>query len=136
MHFVDMDMYDYKVFKSLTQPLLCDYVTAFRDRKLPVLVQEAFRRLLSTSLVVKNIYFHATRAQEVDSTNWKEIKNQRKCLSTVAGPENKQTAISYIFSDNKRSPHLRHMTHQYLNLDFEEYMFYMKPLKERMRRPF
>ena len=95
MHFVDMDMYDYKVFKSLTQPLLCDYVTAFRDSKLPVLVQEAFRRLLSTSLVVKNIYFHATRAQEVDSTNWKEIKSQRKCLSSVAGSENKQTAISY-----------------------------------------
>ena len=88
MHFVDKDMYDYKVFKSLTQPLLCDYVTAFRDSKLPVLVQEAFRRLLSTSLVVKNIYFHATRAQEVDSTNWKEIKSQRKCLSSVSGPEN------------------------------------------------
>ena len=66
MHFVDMDVYDYKVFKSLTQPLLCDYVTAFRDSKLPVLVQEAFRRLLSTSLVVKNIYFHATRTQEVE----------------------------------------------------------------------
>ena len=93
MHFVDMDMYDYKVFKSLTQPLLCDYVTAFRDSKLPVLVQEAFRRLLSTSLVVKNIYFHATRAQEVDSTNWKEIK---KKFSSVAGPKNKQTAISFL----------------------------------------
>ena len=33
------------------------------------------------------------RIQEVDSINWKEIKSQRKCLSSVAGPENKQKNI-------------------------------------------
>ena len=33
-------------------------------------------------------FVSATRTQEVDSTNWKEIKSQRKCLSSVSGPEN------------------------------------------------
>ena len=38
----------------------------------------------------------ATRTQEVDSTNWKEIKSQRKCLSSVAGPENKKQQYVYL----------------------------------------